>query len=263
MRFMKMSGAGNDFIAVDNRDGSLQQVLSRQWIARVCSRGMSVGADGVLELRDDPKHAFRMRYYNSDGGAAEMCGNGGRCIAVFARLLGAVGEGEFRFRSDAGVHRALVCGRQESRIWMTEPRKGFLRRRLELPGGSAVVSLVDTGVPHAVELSDTLEDSVFARAPKVRSADAVGPAGANYDLVMPTDRGLEMRTWERGVEGETLACGTGAVAAAYVASAVLDVSLPVAVRVRSGLELTVGRDESGWWLQGEARPVFRGEAMSL
>lgn len=259
-----MTGAGNDFVAVDNRDGSLDGTLTRRWIARVCSRAVSVGADGVLELRGDREHSFRMRYYNSDGGPADMCGNGGRCIAVFASMLGIVGREPFTFRSDAGVHRALVSGAEESRIWMTEPREVFLGRRLELPGSAVVVSLVDTGVPHAVELTETLDDESFLpKAPLVRSAAAMGPEGANYDLVTLAARGLEMRTWERGVEGETLACGTGAVAAAYVAEALRGVGLPVAVRVRSGLDLVVGRDGHGWWLQGEARPVYSAEALSL
>jgi len=263
MRFVKMSGAGNDFLALDNRDGSLDQLLAAEHIRRVCTRSISVGADGVLELLADPDHLFRMRYYNSDGGRAEMCGNGGRCMAVFAGMLG-LGDGEpFTFRSDAGVHRALVCGPEEARIWMTDPRESFLDREIELPGGSARISLVDTGVPHAVELSEAPEDELFARAPLVRRHREMGERGANYDLVAASGDGLEIRTWERGVEGETLACGTGAVAAAYVASKLMSISLPVTVRVRSGMDLQVGRDGHGWWLQGEARPVFRGETLSV
>lgn len=263
MRFVKMSGAGNDFLALDNREGSLDQLLTAAYIRRVCTRSISVGADGLLELLADPDHLFRMRYYNSDGGRAEMCGNGGRCMAVFAGMLGLAGEESFTFRSDAGVHRALVCGPEEARIWMTDPRESFLDREIELPGGSARISLVDTGVPHAVELAEVLKDELFARAPLVRRHREMGERGANYDLVAACGDRLEIRTWERGVEGETLACGTGAVAAAYVASRLLNTSLPVAVRVRSGMDLLVGRDRHGWWLQGEARPVFRGEILSV
>ncbi len=263
MRFVKMSGAGNDFLTVDNRDGSLDGLLSADFIQRVCTRSLSVGADGLLELRKDPEHVFRMVYYNSDGGRAGMCGNGGRCMSVFASMLGLAGDGPFTFRSDAGLHRALVLGPAEARIWMPQPQEVFLDREIELPGGPVRISLVNTGVPHAVELSASLEDATFARAPLVRSHSETGIEGANYDLVRASEDGLAMRTWERGVEGETLACGTGAVAAAYAAGRVLGIDLPVAVRVRSGLDLEVGRDDHGWWLQGEARPVFRGDTLSV
>ena len=263
MRFVKMSGAGNDFLALDNRDGSLDDLITVEYIRRVCTRNISVGADGVLELLADPDHLFRMRYYNSDGGRAEMCGNGGRCMAVFAGMLGLAGGEPFTFKSDVGIHRALVCGPEEARIWMTDPEEAFLERNIELPGGSARISLVDTGVPHAVELAEELNDEAFARAPLVRRHPEMGESGANYDLVAASGERLEIRTWERGVEGETLACGTGAVAAAYVAAKLMSTSLPVTVRVRSGLELLVGRDRHGWWLQGEARPVFRGEILSV
>jgi diaminopimelate epimerase len=262
MEFVKMSGAGNDFLAVDNRDGSLDDLLTAGYIERVCTRSISVGADGLLELRSDPEHLFGMRYYNSDGGRADMCGNGGRCIAVFASMLGMAGDDPFTFRSDAGVHRAVVSGPAEARIWMTDPREVFLDRTVELPGGGARISLVDTGVPHAVELAESPGDGIFARAPLVRRHPDMGEHGANYDLVVPRGDGLLMRTWERGVEGETLACGTGAVAAAYVAHRLLGTDLPVDVGVRSGMDLRVGRDSHGWWLAGEARAVFRGTMLS-
>ena len=263
MRFVKMTGAGNDFIAVDNRGGALSQQLGREAIARMCSRALSIGADGLLELRESSSHLFRMRYYNSDGGAAEMCGNGGRCIAVFARMLGIAGDEAFSFESDAGSHRALVCGPGEARIWMTEPKETFLERELALPKGTARVSLVDTGVPHAVELSDGLDDTLFSNAALIRSHSQLGSAGANYDLVARRGNGLAIRTWERGVEGETLACGTGAVAAAYVAEKLWRIGLPVSIEVKSGLRLQVGRDSYGWWLQGEARAVYDGETLAV
>lgn len=258
--FVKMSGAGNDFIVVDNRDGSLDGTLSGPFIASLCARGLSVGADGLLELREDAGSAFRMKYYNSDGRVADMCGNGGRCIVEYAFSIGMVEPGmAFEFRSDSGVHRAMVTGRDESRIWMTPPTVHYLDRKTELGGFLLGVSLVDTGVPHAVVITEGPESPPFRDiAPVLRSHPSFGAAGANANYLWRRDGGLFMRTWERGVEGETLACGTGAVACAICAAGLMGVEVPVGITVRSGLTLEVGNDDHGWWLQGEAREVYRG-----
>ena len=264
MKFWKMSGAGNDFIMVDNRRGDLTADLSPERIASLCRRGLSVGADGLIEIMESAGNSFRMRYSNSDGGEAEMCGNGARCICRFACELGMVSMGdEFSFESAAGVHRGLVTGDAEARIWMTEPvlhwPKGKILTGTELEAGFA-----DTGVPHAVVFTEDTEDGTFEKyAPLVRSAAEFGPRGANANWVkVLPDGSLSMRTWERGVEGETLACGTGAVASALIASTVHGyVTLPVTINVRSGLKLVVGNDHSGWWLQGESRFIYRGETL--
>jgi diaminopimelate epimerase len=258
--FVKMSGAGNDFIAVDNRDGSLNGLLDADTIRGLCRRGLSVGADGLLELVPDRELRFRMKYYNSDGHAAEMCGNGGRCISVFAAGLGLVETGEeFSFRSDAGVHKAMVLSGDSARIWMTEPEVHFLNRQLTLDGSSVRVSLVDTGVPHAVVMADVPGTPPFPdAAPLIRRHQLFGAPGANVDYIWSSGEDLVLRTWERGVEGETLACGTGAVACAVCADRLLGITPPISFRVRSGLVLTVGIDGHGWWLQGEARRVYSG-----
>ena len=258
MRFVKMTGAGNDFIAVDNRGGALSQQLGREAIARMCSRALSIGADGLLELRESSSHLFRMRYYNSDGGAAEMCGNGGRCIAVFARMLGIAGDEAFSFESDAGSHRALVCGPGEARIWMTEPKETFLERELALPKGTARVSLVDTGVPHAVELSDGLDDTLFSNAALIRSHSQLGSAGANYDLVARRGNGLAIRTWERGVEGETLACGTGAAAVTVAGVLTGRTQRSITNHLRGGDLLLEWREDGEVLMTGPAVEVFSG-----
>ena len=266
MKFWKMSGAGNDFIMVDNRGGALSAVLSPEAIASLCRRGLSVGADGLIEIMESSGNSFRMRYSNSDGGEAQMCGNGARCICRFACELGMVAMGEmFSFESAAGVHRGLVTGDSEARIWMTEPVLHWPSGRI-LAGTDLETGFADTGVPHAVVFARNIEDGNFEKfAPLVRSAQEFGPAGANANWVQVQPNGsLLMRTWERGVEGETLACGTGAVASALIASTVYeDVALPVTVRVKSGLELTVGKDSNGWWLQGESRFIYRGETIYL
>ncbi|MFO7626748.1 MAG: diaminopimelate epimerase [Candidatus Fermentibacteraceae bacterium] len=260
--FTKMSGAGNDFIVLDSTDNPGSRGPSRDFIAGVCRRGLGVGADGLLELLPPMGgEAFRMSYFNSDGGRASMCGNGARCICTFAFSRGLVKMGEpFDFTSDSGLHHGLVLTPDSARIWMTEPTVSFLGKSLG-PGMSWPVSLVDTGVPHAVVLRERLDDGTFEKmAPVLRRHTGTGPAGANanWAMVLP-DGSLSLRTFERGVEGETLACGTGAVAAVLVCLETLPgFTLPASVRVASGLSLTVGRDGRGWWLSGEARAVYRG-----
>jgi diaminopimelate epimerase len=260
LEFLKMSGAGNDFIVVDNLDSSLDSILTGAFISTLCRRGMQVGADGLLELRKDPDLPFRMKYYNSDGGEAEMCGNGARCISQFAAMKGIVARGEeFRFRSSAGIHRARVNTRDSARIWLTEPEIHFFGRSMLLGSRSMEVSFVNTGVPHAVMITGTGDDPPFLEiAPLLRSHPIFGSEGTNADYIWEEDGEYRMRTWERGVEGETLACGTGAVACAICAVELLDGKLPLDIRTRGNRILSVGMDAHGWWLEGEARPVYEG-----
>lgn len=261
LEFVKMSGAGNDFIVLDNMDSSLDTVITARLIKHLCVRGLSVGADGLLELRSDPEYPFRMKYYNSDGNRAEMCGNGGRCIVGFAASTGIVPcEGLIRFRSDAGVHSAEIVGPNDVRLWMTEPEIHYLNRGFDLESAHLRLSFLNTGVPHAVVMIDESEDISFSElAPSLRKHSLFGKAGTNVDFVSITgDSELEMRTWERGVEGETLACGTGAVASAICAAGIHGMLLPIDISVKSGRTLRVGKDNNGWWLQGEAKAVYSG-----
>ncbi len=267
MNFTKLTGAGNDFIAVDNREGSLDPLLTQPRIAGLCRRALSIGADGLLELRESRTADYRMVYYNSDGGRASMCGNGGRCMARFAIMRGAAGSVQ-TFESDAGTHRAEVrpCG--TVRLWFTAPvtLSGSLTLAAPAPGGVAATleaSLEDTGVPHLVVFTDDLYDGLFeSSAATLRRAPETGPAGANVDFAcVETPVSMRIRTWERGVEGETLACGTGAVAAVFAGLRCGRVALPCTVHPPGGSPLEVGMDDAGWWLEGEARPVYEGETM--
>ncbi|MFO8183537.1 MAG: diaminopimelate epimerase [Candidatus Aegiribacteria sp.] len=265
LKFVKMSGAGNDFILIDNLDGTTDTPVTAELVRALCRRGLSVGADGVLEMGSDPEFPFRMRYYNSDGGEAEMCGNGGRCIAAFAARRGLVEPGEdFSFRSAAGVHRARVTGPDSARIWMTDPAIHFLDRKTRVGSHELSLSFVNTGVPHAVAVTGGPDIPPFDEtARRLRSHSMFGQAGANVNYLWTDNGSISMRTWERGVEGETLACGTGAVACAICAVELLGCAQPVDIGVRSGLTLTAGNDEKGWWLQGEARAVYSGVLESL
>jgi len=220
--FTKMNGAGNDFVMIHDADRSLR--ASREWIRRLCERRRGVGADGVILVQPEEGVDFRMIYFNSDGGEAEMCGNGARCAALFAASLG-LGRREgdevgLSFVARPGRMQAKVRGGRAA-ISMTEA-SGFERAvSLEVPGGEEVVHLINSGVPHAVVVEnnwDTLGDAeVAARGRAIRYHGKFAPAGVNADFVRVESGGMAaIRTYERGVEAETLACGTGAVAAAVV-----------------------------------------------
>ncbi len=260
--FLKMSGAGNDFIAFHNIEGGLNGLLTGDFIRTICERSLSIGADGVLELSASEDHAFSMAYWNRDGRRADMCGNGGRCICVFARLMGAVeDDGPFRFESDAGTHIGLVTGPDAARIWMTDPVIHYLQRDMDY-GGIHPVSLVDTGVRHAVLFVPEGDEDGFDRfAEAIRLHPDLAPGGSNVNYAHIAGSGrISIRTFEKGVEAETLACGTGAVAVAVCAREIFgsEVEFPLEIAVRSGQVLTVGTDDNGWWLQGEARVVYKG-----
>lgn len=261
LEFVKMSGAGNDFILLDNMDSSLDDIITPDLIRKLCARGLSVGADGLLELKDDSEYAFRMKFYNNDGKAAEMCGNGGRCIAGYAASAGIVPDrGIFRFRSDAGVHSAEITGQNSVRLWMTDPEVHYLDRYIDLDSVSLRLSFLNTGVPHIVVMFAGSEEFHFEElAPILRNHALFGKEGANVDFAWITGKSdLSIRTWERGLEGETLACGTGAVASAICAANIHKMCLPLNITVKSGRILKVGKSSHGWWLQGEARTVYEG-----
>ena len=263
LSFTKMSGSGNDFVMIDNRNGRLD-VEPRTLAKRICRRGMSVGADGVILVEPSSKADFRMRIFNADGSEAEMCGNGGRCVARFAEMLGIAGP-RMAFETLAGIIRAEVHN-SRVKLQISQPRDLRLRQSIEVDGVVHQVHSINTGVPHAVILCSDLEEvAVRALGRQIRFHPAFQPAGTNVDFAVVLDsRALAIRTYERGVEDETLACGTGAVASALVAAALGLVSSPAQVRVRGGETLTVyfsgsGPDFHGVLFEGEVRLIYQGE----
>ncbi|MFA7345462.1 MAG: diaminopimelate epimerase [Terrimicrobiaceae bacterium] len=265
MNFTKMNGAGNDFVVVDNRDGSVS--LSGGRIGRLCDRHRGIGADGVLAVEPAQSGAnFRMRYYNADGGEADMCGNGARCFARFAaRLLPGEPE-EVSFETPAGLIRAKLSGGLVT-INMSEP--GDLRdpAEIEVAGlGSCRVHFLNTGVPHAVVFVGDVGALDLAKAgASLRWNAAFAPQGANANFAQIVSPGnLVLRTFERGVEGETLACGTGVCATALLHHLATGAHSPLSVRVRGGETLEVGFDVSitgtptNVTLKGPADFVFDG-----
>ncbi len=208
LTFHKYQGTGNDFILLDNRQGYIR--LSREQVARLCHRRFGIGADGLMLLEDDPDAAFRMVYYNSDGGESTMCGNGGRCIVAFARALGIIRD-SCRFAAIDGMHDAHIQADGLVRLEM-RPVAGIERH-----DGYAIL---DTGSPHYVQwVNDASATNVFEEGRAIRKASRFGREGINVNFVARLEDGsLSVRTYERGVEDETLSCGTGVTAAAIAAS---------------------------------------------
>jgi diaminopimelate epimerase len=262
LRFTKMDGAGNDFILVDNRAGDID--LSRTQIARLCDRHRGIGADGVLLLENPSNHAdFRMRYFNADGGEAEMCGNGARCFARFANKL-AGARGKISFETPAGVISAELAGDLVT-LQMTEPTDLRLSIPLQIGAEKKIVHFINSGVPHVVVPVAQLDDVDVSRdGSALRHHEMFSPRGANVNFI--EKRGADkiaVRTYERGVEDETLACGTGVVASAVIFAATENVNGPINVLARGGDELQVGFEKSdkqfrSVTLTGPAEFVFEG-----
>ena len=264
VRFWKLEGAGNDFLGLDGRAGGFK--LKRQQIADLCDRRRGVGADGVLVV-EKPKVRgadFRMRYYNSDGGEAEMCGNGARCFALLARVVSGRKGNELRVQTQAGLLTLRTSG-QEVQVSMTEPTKLRLGRNLVVAGRKVVVDFLNSGVPHAVLFVRSVRSIDVAKQGRaIRYHSAFAPSGTNVNFV-EIGRGnrIHVRTYERGVEGETLACGTGVVASSILSNLRRGLRSPILVTTRGGDHLRVGFSMVNGQarkvtLQGPARIVYTG-----
>jgi diaminopimelate epimerase len=262
LRFSKMNGAGNDFVMIDNRLGDLK--LAPDQIAKICDRHRGVGADGVLVLERAANGAdFRMRYYNADGGEAEMCGNGARCFARYAsRVAGP--KAALSFETPAGVIGARLQG-ELVRLEMSEPKDLRLGITIPLEDRQVAAHFVNSGVPHVVVPVDDLDNvDVRGLGSAIRRHELFSPKGANVNFLKERgERQIAIRTYERGVEDETLACGTGVVASALIFAALRNVSGPIGVLVRGGNELEVGFEKTGdqfrnVTLTGPADFVFEG-----
>jgi len=259
--FSKMSGSGNDFIIIDNRNQCVDGIDMAQFITSVCRRKMSVGADGLILIEPSDKADFRWRFYNSDGSRAEMCGNGARCAARFAFVNGISGE-NLSFETDAGI----VSGRVEAdraKVKMPDPTDLRLDYSIELATGPLAVNSINTGVPHAVVMKNAIEAvDVFGLGREIRNHEVFAPAGTNVNFICQQGSGhLAIRTYERGVEDETLACGTGAIASALVSAVKLDWTSPIDLLTRSGESLTIHFAENNGnfndvYLEGDARIIY-------
>ncbi|MCG6918751.1 MAG: diaminopimelate epimerase [Deltaproteobacteria bacterium] len=264
--FYKMSGSGNDFILVDNRDNIIEAGLAAELARKLCRRKVSVGADGLILIENDDEVDFRWNFFNADGSRAEMCGNGGRCVARLANMLG-ICDSSLSFRTLAGIIRAEVSG-SRVKLQMTQPHDLRLDMELDLNGQRFNAHFVNTGVPHTVfilEGPEILEkQEVVGQGRKVRFHSQFAPAGTNVNFVAVLDeQALALRTYERGVEDETLACGTGATAVALIVAAKGMVRPPVAVHTKSGETLTIYFDPKEIlpqevYMEGETRVIYQG-----
>ena len=260
-----MSGCGNDFIIIDNRSPVIQEIDLNAFIVGICRRKMSVGADGIILIEKSDTVDFKWRFYNSDGSLAEMCGNGARCVARFAYLNGITGP-DMAFETLAGVVSASVSETGLVKTKMTDPLDLKLDRQLILKSGTFEVSSVNTGVPHAVMVVDNLDETpVKEMGKEIRFHPDFAPAGTNANFVaVQPDKIVAVRTYERGVEDETLACGTGCVASALITACKFALASPVTLLTRSGGYLRIYFKQhqnkfSDVYMEGDARLIYRAE----
>lgn len=236
IHFTKMHGAGNDFVMVDDR----AETFPIGVIAKVAPRGVGIGCEGVILVQNSDCADFKMRFFNPDGSEADLCGNGARCVAKFARDIGAVNSDQMRFETRAGIVSAEIVASDSVKISLPDPkdlRSGF----------------INTGVPHAiVEVGEINDADVANEGRRIRFSPEFAPYGTNVDFVSFNPPGaLSIRTYERGVEAETGACGTGSVASALIGVAQHSLRFPVKVTTLHGYELVV----DGKWSEGRFSSV--------
>jgi diaminopimelate epimerase len=247
LTFYKMSGSGNDFI-----------------LASICRRKLSVGADGMILIEESDRADFKWRYFNADGGEVEMCGNGGRCAARLAYLKGIAGP-RLSFETMSGIIRAEVTGGRV-KLEMPEPSVAELDYPLKVEEETLTVSSITIGVPHVVIWVTDVEASPVVKAGRaIRYHDRYSPAGTNVNFVKQLDDGaFAIRTYERGVEDETLACGTGSVGTALIAATKGMTTSPAVLHTRGGETLNIYFEQSGdsfhnVFVEGDARVIYEGK----
>ncbi len=257
--FSKLSGAGNDFIVIDNREQSIH--FAPLQINKLCTRRTGVGADGLILLEPSTRYSFSMKYYNADGFPGSMCGNGGRCAVYFAWSIGipATDGNAYTFEANGNRYDAWVIGSESVKLKMLAP-EGF-RDNLEIEGECCYA--VNTGSPHALIYTSNLEHvDVTGTGRTIRHRTDYFPEGTNVNFIEITSPdSLALRTFERGVEDETLACGTGAVAAALMSYRLGKIpGNRVKIRVKSGdtLEVQFSDTMQEVFLTGPAKIVYTG-----
>ena len=269
--FIKMSAGGNDFILIKNRDDRFLAFSFQpsDFVKEVCQRKRSIGADGVLLLERSKSCDIKMRVFNPDGSEVEMCGNGARCVALYvarwAKSKIKNQKSKINIETKAGILEAEVIGDARVRLKIQDPKNLRLDFGLEVGGERLQVNYIDTGVPHVVCFVDDLDGvDVINLGKAIRYYPEFQPAGTNADFVKVIDAEIvNVRTYERGVEDETLSCGTGAVACAIIAARVGRVEPPVWVQTKGGDRLKVYFDIEGdqvrnVYLEGGAKFIYEG-----
>ncbi len=264
LQFTKMNGAGNDFILIDNRDQKIK--LTTEQVMKMCHRQRGIGADGVMMLIPcaSKKADWAWDFYNSDGSKAEMCGNGARCFARYIQRVTGTTKQEITFETIAGIITARFEGERVT-INLTKPQGLRLGEQVSLKAGVAEVHSCNTGVPHAVLfVKDADQAMVLPVGAELRYHQHFSPKGTNVNFVqLLGPNSIRVRTYERGVENETLACGTGVTASALITARLHKFTSPIKIQVQGGDALQVSFDEtagefSNVKLNGPADFVFEG-----
>lgn len=262
--FWKMHGAGNDFVLIDDREQTFPD-SDNDLIHNLARPKYGVGCEGVILIQPSEEADFRMRFYNPDGGEVEMCGNGARCVARLAHEIDAAPR-KMKFDTVAGLIRAEVLKHDQVQLTMTEPKDWILNGELDMEEQKLPFHFVNSGVPHVVIVIENLAHADVATiGAAIRYHSRFQPAGTNVNLIEITGPdSLSVRTYERGVEAETLACGTGMVACGLIAGSLGLVSIPVNITCAAGDILKVNYDATehgatNVTLTGPAVHVFEGE----
>lgn len=256
LKFYKYQGTGNDFVIIDNRDEQIKRDQT-DLFKHACDRRFGIGADGFIMLQNHPDYDFEMVYYNSDGNESSMCGNGGRCIVRFAHMLGVIGN-TTRFLAIDGVHEAIVDG-------------DLIRLKMgdvdSIEVGDDFIFL-DTGSPHYVKtISNVSGLDIIPEAQAIRYNDRFKANGTNVNFIEPQGEVLHVRTYERGVEDETLSCGTGVTASAianhvnngFAAGSFTQIITTPGGKLTIQFNVNTDRKVNNIWLIGPAEKVFEGE----
>lgn len=266
MEFYKYSASGNDFIIIDNRDRVIKERDIKEFAVKLCDRKKGIGGDGLLLLERSRRADFKMRIINSDGSEAEMCGNGARCVAHFA-VLKDIATKKMRFETLAGIIDAVVKN-TEVKVKLTQPHSLDKNIKIKYKQKNLSLHYINTGVPHTVIFVKNLEKvNVKEIGRYIRFHSRFSPAGANVNFVRVFDKHhIAIRTYERGVEDETLACGTGATASAIISAIVKNTEAPVVVFTKGGEKLIIYfkfKDEiiSEVFLEGKIYPIFAGKIL--
>jgi diaminopimelate epimerase len=277
--FIKMSGAGNDFIVI-NKDLFPELIFNNDSIRKLCDRRNGIGADGLITVSDGTgKYNFVMNYYNSDGSTGSLCGNGARCALRFAEYSEFANEKIIKFLSNGVEYSGEIIATDVTKVNFNAPSDINLNFIIRTAGQSIKCSFINTGSPHVIiNINDVLKDPansssffndinvfpVVELGREIRYLDAFSPNGANVNFIQMFDGGIKIRTYERGVEDETLSCGTGSVASALAAHFNAGIKPPVSLLTRGGDKLTVnfsseGQIVKGLSLSGPARIIFAGK----
>lgn len=266
--FVKMSGTGNDFIVFD-RSKNPVIVLSKDVIKRLCNRRNGIGADGIIVISNSSEADFLMEYYNADGSTGSLCGNGARCAIKFAQLSGRI-INRALFKNNEKNFSGEILDNDNVRFYLNEPGNAELNFNLDAGGEIIKSSFIDTGSPHVViKIEDVpykdLDDfPVYDLGKEIRNHKKFMPAGTNVNFIKIYESKIFIRTYERGVEDETLACGTGSAASAIISFLTENISPPITLITKGGEELIVdfnmgNKKFESLSLTGSAKVIFTGE----